>query len=154
MSSPASIPVGPRGRPFKPLLGSFSLSTSLSVNKSYLGYLHGKFLRSRTNVWSITVPTIFLEPGKYLVIFLMGVKSTEYSIAIRINDLGAPGWLSRLNIWLLISAQVMISQFVRLRPTSGSVLTVWSLRGACLGFSVCPSIMCIHEHSLSLSLKK
>ena len=35
---------------------------------------------------------------------------------------GAPGWLSRLSIWLL-SAQVAISQFVSSSPASGSVLT-------------------------------
>ena len=42
------------------------------------------------------------------------------------------------------SAQVMISQFVGSSPTSGSVVTAWSLEpGACFGFcvslSLCPS---------------
>ena len=37
--------------------------------------------------------------------------------------------VAQLSIWLLISAQVMISRFVRLSPTSGSALTVWSLLG-------------------------
>ena len=40
---------------------------------------------------------------------------------------GAPGWLSQLSIGLLISTQVMISQFVSSSPMLGSVLTVWSL---------------------------
>ena len=40
---------------------------------------------------------------------------------------GVPGWLRWLSIRLLISAQVMISQFVRSRPMLGSVLIVWSL---------------------------
>ena len=43
--------------------------------------------------------------------------------------LGAPGWLSRLGVWLLISAQVMISGLVRLSPVLGSALTVQGLLG-------------------------
>ena len=39
--------------------------------------------------------------------------------------LGAPGWLHLLSIWLLISAQVVISQFMRSSPASGSALTAW-----------------------------
>ena len=46
---------------------------------------------------------------------------------------GASGWLSRLGVQLLILAQVLISQFMgsspAWSPTSGSVLTVWSLLG-------------------------
>ena len=42
---------------------------------------------------------------------------------------GAPAWLSRLSICLLIWAQGMISQFVRSSPASDSVLTVRSLLG-------------------------
>ena len=42
---------------------------------------------------------------------------------------GAPEWLSWLSIWLLVAAQVMVSQFVGLSPTLGSVLAVWSLLG-------------------------
>ena len=43
---------------------------------------------------------------------------------------GAPGWLSRLSIQLLlILAQIMISQFMGFSPVSSSVLTVWSLLG-------------------------
>ena len=38
--------------------------------------------------------------------------------------LGVPGWLSQLSIWLLVLAQVMISQVVSLSPALGSVLTV------------------------------
>ena len=37
--------------------------------------------------------------------------------------LGAPEWLIRLSVQLLISAQVMISRFVSLSPKSGSVLS-------------------------------
>ena len=42
---------------------------------------------------------------------------------------GAPRWHSRLSVRLLISAQVMISQFVSSSPASGSVLMVQSLLG-------------------------
>ena len=40
------------------------------------------------------------------------------------NTIGAPGWLHRLSIQLLILAQVMISQFVGLSPLLGSRWTV------------------------------
>ena len=64
---------------------------------------------------------------------------------------GAPGWLSQLSVQLLISTQVMISQFVRSSPGSSSVLTTWSLLGILfLSFSLCPSPFC----ALSLSLSK
>ena len=56
------------------------------------------------------------------------------------KSLEVPGWLSQLSDQLLILAQVMISQFKRLSPMLGSVLTV---HRACLEFSVslslCPS---------------
>ena len=61
-----------------------------------------------------------------------------------------PGWLSRLSGQLLISAPVMISQFVRSSPTSGSVLTVWSLLGILSLSSLRPS----PAHTICLSLKK
>ena len=38
--------------------------------------------------------------------------------------------LGRLNIWLLVSAQVVISQFVGSSPTSGSALAVGSVFGS------------------------
>ena len=41
----------------------------------------------------------------------------------------APGWPSGLSIWLLILAQVMISQLVSSSPASSSVLIAWSLLG-------------------------
>ena len=60
---------------------------------------------------------------------------------------GVPGWLSQI-IWLLILAQVIISQFMGLGPTSGSVLTVWNLLGI-LSLSLCSSLLV-----LSFSLSK
>ena len=56
---------------------------------------------------------------------------------------GAPGWLNRLSVQLLISAQVTILPFVK------SALTVWSLLGILsLSLSAPPSL----PLSLSLSL--
>ena len=54
--------------------------------------------------------------------FMLGMKTNK-------NKIGAPGWFGRLSVQLLISAQVMISQFVSSSPTSGSVLSPWSLLG-------------------------
>ena len=50
----------------------------------------------------------------------------------------APGWLSWLSVWLLISAQVMILWFLGSNPMSGSVLTAWSLLGI-LSLPLCSS---------------
>ena len=45
------------------------------------------------------------------------------------KNLGAPGGPSRLSVQCLVSAQVMISQFVSSSPESGSGMTVQSLLG-------------------------
>ena len=67
--------------------------------------------------------------------------------------MGGPGWLSQLSVQLLVSAQVMISQFVGSSPTSGPVLIAESLEPA--SDSVSPSLsappllaLCL-SHSLS-----
>ena len=60
---------------------------------------------------------------------------------------GAPGWLSGLNVQLLISAQVVISQLMRSSPASGSVLTVEPASD-----SVSPAISAPPQLALSLSL--
>ena len=62
--------------------------------------------------------------------------------------LGAPGWLSRLSIQLLISSHVMISQFTSSSSTSGSVLTAGSL----LGILCLPLSLPLPYLSLSLKL--
>ena len=62
---------------------------------------------------------------------------------LEVQILGVPGWLSPLNVQLLISAQVMISGFVRLRPTLGSALTLGILLGILslsLSLSLSPSL--------------
>ena len=48
------------------------------------------------------------------------------NLSLKTLLLGVPEWLSWLNVQLLVSAQVMISQFVGSSPTSSSALTVWS----------------------------
>ena len=62
---------------------------------------------------------------------------------------GMPGWLHQLSVQLLILVQVMISRFVSGAPHQS---LHWQ-RGACLGFSLCLSPVCVHMcvHSLSLS---
>ena len=68
---------------------------------------------------------------------------------------GAPGWLSWLNIRLLVLAQVMISVFVGSSPVSGSVLTVRNLLGILSpSLCLCPSPALSVSLSLSLSLSQ
>ena len=65
------------------------------------------------------------------------------------KEVGMPGWL----IGLLISAQVMISWFVRSSLASGSASTTWTLLGI---LSLPPSLSAppLLLLSLSLSLSK
>ena len=69
------------------------------------------------------------------------------------HSLGAPRWLSRLVVCLLMSAQVMISQFVSSSPASGSVLMARSLEPALDSVSPSLSVWPSPNHTLSLSLK-
>ena len=67
---------------------------------------------------------------------------------------GVPGWLSPLNVQLLISTQVMISQFEELSPKWGSALTAWSLVRIFSLLLACPSPAGMHSLSHSVcSLK-
>ena len=73
-----------------------------------------------------------------------------YSVTAAFKEtyfLGAPGWLSRLNVWPSNSAPVMISQFVRSSPPSAQSLL------ESLSFSLPLSLPCslslkINTHSL------
>ena len=56
--------------------------------------------------------------------------------------------MAQLSVQFLISAQVMISQFVRLSPTSGSVLSAWNS----FSLPLPHSLMCTLSLSLVLSL--
>ena len=63
------------------------------------------------------------------------------SVAITGDSESAPGWLSHFE--LLTSAQVIISQFVRGNPASGSVLTVEPEPASDSAFlSLCPTPAC------------
>ena len=68
--------------------------------------------------------------------------------------LGEPGWLGHLSVWLLISAQVMMSRFMGFSPGSGSGLTVWSLLGILCLSSLFARPLFSLTLSLSLSLYK
>ena len=73
--------------------------------------------------------------------------------------LRAPGWLSQLSIWLLISVQVMISQFMRSSPESGSTLTELSLLeilslSLSLSLSLCPSPASLSQNKETLKKRK
>ena len=69
--------------------------------------------------------------------------------------LGVPGWLSWLSIWLLISAQVMISWFVSSSPKTGSALTVQSLLGILSPSLSAPLLLVLSlMHSPSLKINK
>ena len=69
------------------------------------------------------------------------------------GHLRAPGWLSRLGIQLLISAQVAISLFREFKPQVGlCALTLRSLLGI-PSLSLSLSLPLPHSHTLSLSLK-
>ena len=67
-----------------------------------------------------------------------------------ILHIGVRGWVSQLNIQLLVSAQVMISQFVSLSPISGSALRAWDALSLPLSLPLPNSL----THTLSLSQKK
>ena len=66
-------------------------------------------------------------------------------------QIGAPGWLSRLGVQLLMSAQVVISQFVGSSPMSGSVLTAQSMEPASdvMSLPLFPSPADAHSHFVS-----
>ena len=81
--------------------------------------------------------------NRFTVFWSLTQEQRQYKIV----KLGAPEWLSRLNVWLLISGQIMISHeiepSIRLCPGCGS----------CLRFSVSSSaVPC--EPALSFSNKQ
>ena len=74
-------------------------------------------------------------------------------VCLKPTTSGAPGWLSRVSVRLLILAQVMISQFMSSSPTSGSALTVQTLLwilSLSPSLSVPPPLTCV----LSLKINK
>ena len=83
--------------------------------------------------------------NKYLFFFFVFLFKFQLVNSV----IGAPGWLSWLSVQLLISAQVMISWFLRSSPMLSFVLTAWSLFGI---LSLSPFISVPPSLSLSLSL--
>ena len=63
-----------------------------------------------------------------------------------------PGWLSWLNVQLLILAQVMISRFVESSPMSASTLMMLGLL-LILSLSVCPPLLMV-SHKINEHLEK
>ena len=62
---------------------------------------------------------------------------------------GVPGWLSQLCVQFLTLAQVMLSQFMSSSPAWGPAQS-----GACLGFSLAPSLSSPPPLMLFLSQNK
>ena len=67
----------------------------------------------------------------------MGLYDKVENLDLILNVSAQNAWVDH-SVKRPISAQVMISQFVGLSPTSGSVLTAWSLESA--SDSVSPSL--------------
>ena len=82
---------------------------------------------------------------------MLGVTQAEMVKYERVwnlgRDLGAPGWLSQLNVQLLILAQVMTLQFVGSSLESDSVPDSVEPAWDPFSLSLCPS----PAHALSLS---
>ena len=71
------------------------------------------------------------------------------------NIVGAPGWLSWLSVQLLVLAQVLISQLVRLSPALGSALTVQSLLVVlCLPLCHSPTHSVFLKNKKKINIKK
>ena len=81
----------------------------------------------------------------------MGERWAKWVMGIK-KWTGVPGWLGQLNVWHLISAQFMISQFLGSSPASASALLAQSMIGI---LSLSPSLSAppLFMLSLSLSLK-
>ena len=78
------------------------------------------------------------------------VYTLNFPISRVLNvGVGVPGRLSQLSIRLLISAQVMIPQFMRWSCTAGSALMVWSLLGI-----LSLSLSTLHPLMSSLKINK
>ena len=75
-------------------------------------------------------------------------KTCEIKCSPKGMDVGAPGWLSRLSVRLLISAQGVMSWFVGPGPALSCVRTAGSLLGI---LSLSPSLSAPPLLSLSFS---
>ena len=88
--------------------------------------------------------------NRFLCAALVYLKVVVFKMVdIKTLGVGAPGWLSLLSFRLLLSAQVMISRFVRSSPASGSVLTLQSLVGI-----LSPPLSAPHQLMCSVTLSQ
>ena len=83
------------------------------------------------NLWRTSISWIFYNVLQCMV-------GEHYILLYKIEWVGAPGWLSWLNVPLRLQSW---SQFVGLSPVSGSVLTAQSLEPVSdsVSLSLCPS---------------
>ena len=68
----------------------------------------------------LTLDSLFLATTMHLktksmVVFRLG-STPHYWTQVKNHVLGAPAWLSQLSVWLLVLAQVRISQFCEFKP--------------------------------------
>ena len=106
--------------------------------------------------WETPVGTVLQNPRPFLD--FTSRSSNRFSCWRKIPFRGAcmAESIKQLSIWLLVSAQVMISQFLGIKPHFSLALLAKSLLGI---FSLpvsCPSLLCrrMHACSLPLSLNK
>ena len=87
------------------------------------------------------------------IFYLNYLKVRDMFYFFQINHKpGAPGWLSRLNIRLLVSAQIMISWFRDFEPHAG--LALCRQHRASLGFSLSSSLHPSPTHAVTVSQNK
>ena len=91
--------------------------------------------------------------GKWGGVFWVFPHGCESSVCSLKWLLRGPSVAQLLNIQLLTSAQVTISQFMSLSPLSGFVLTVWSLLGI-FSLSLPPFSLKINKWTLKEKKKK
>ena len=141
------------GRAFKQLV----LKTFYPFNIYFISECYIVLYTENKNSTEMCSPVLRKPWSKNLWLYFVSENLSRYKLlwfyavlGIR-RKVGVPGWLSQLSIGLLISAQVMISQFMSQSPTSSSVLMMQNLFGI-LYPSFYPSLAHVCAHSLSLSL--
>ena len=109
-----------------------------------------KFLVSKTQCFLVA---LFGKEEQLRTTSKVKKKKGKMGLLIKNNLPGAPGRLSKLSVWLLILAQVMISQFLSSSPTWGSELTTLNLLGIlCLPLSA-PPLLALYLSILKIEKK-
>ena len=141
-----------------PLVGSRAEAQTQGKEETLQGTAEGRVMCTALRTTCTASPTLHFDMGA-LTRCVWGAHFTHRETEVqRRRDLlkyllswgrgAARGWLSRVSIQLLVSAQGMISRFWGLSPMSGSTLTAQSLLGI-LSLSLSLSALPL----LSLSLK-